>query len=75
MLDTQKRTTYENLWGLLLVLLVVLFAVLLRAMATSDGREARAPLPHRSESVAEYGLTNPAPSASGGISRVGPHTP
>ncbi|WP_442485789.1 hypothetical protein [Aeoliella sp. SH292] len=41
------RTTHENLWGPLLVLLIVLFAIFLRAMATANGRAARSPLSHR----------------------------
>lgn len=75
MLNTRMHTTCENLWGPLLVLLIVLFAVLLRAMATADGREARAPLPPRGESVAEYDFAKPVPWASGDISRAGPSTP
>jgi hypothetical protein len=74
MSNTRMNTTHDSLWGTLLVVLIVLFAILLRAIATADGSAIRTPLYYRPDSGGQYGLTTRMPSPLPELSDVSPHT-
>lgn len=74
MLNTRMRTTYDNLWGPLLVLLIVLFAILLRAMATADFRAIRTPLSVGGGDTLQRDVTSPSPRGLTAVSQVPPAT-